>query len=510
MTTFADLGVPAELTKYLESQGITEPFPIQEATIPDGLEGLDICGRAPTGSGKTLAFGIPMVADIGKASSRRPRGLVLAPTRELAEQISRELAPMAKLMDRRVHAVYGGVGYEPQKKALRKGVDILIACPGRLVDLINQKDCELGDVDYVVIDEADRMADMGFLPEVKRLLDQTSKHRQTVLFSATLDKQVQSITKAYQHKPVRHEIGPERPDITKMDHLFWSVTREDRVEVAARAIRSLGSTIVFSRTRHGADRIARQLGKFGIDAVPIHGGRSQGQRTRALEAFTSYKAEALIATDVAARGIHIDEVAGVIHFDPPEDDATYVHRSGRTARAGASGVVISLLQRNQEKDARQMQRKLDLDVAISPPFSERLEGGEWVTVAVLEQRAKTKPIQESGRDGQSNSRSNGNGQRSGSGRSSGGRGKSGGSRGSKSKHGSKTKSSGGGAKSGGKRRGPKQGGQGGQKQAGPKSSRGGSNRNGSGSGGSKRGGKPGGGRSGSSQSRGRGKSSARG
>jgi len=231
MTTFADLGVPAEITRYLESQGIVEPFPIQEATIPDGLEGLDICGRAPTGSGKTLAFGIPMVADIGKASARRPRGLVLAPTRELAEQISRELSPMAKLMDRRVHAVYGGVGYQPQKRALQKGVDILIACPGRLADLISQNDCDLGDVDYVVIDEADRMADMGFLPEVKRLLDQTSKHRQTVLFSATLDKQVQAITKAYQHKPVRHEIGPERPDITKMDHLFWSVTRETRVEV---------------------------------------------------------------------------------------------------------------------------------------------------------------------------------------------------------------------------------------------------------------------------------------
>jgi len=375
-TTFAELGVPPEISDHLAADGITEPFDIQLATIPDGLGGRDICGRAPTGSGKTLAFGIPMVSTVGKGRSRRPRGLILAPTRELAEQIFVELQPLARRLDRTVTSVYGGVGYGNQKRRLQQGVDVLIACPGRLADLISQGDCDLSEVDHVVIDEADRMADMGFLPEVKRLLDQTANDRQTVLFSATLDGQVSKLTKGYQTNPIRHEVGPEKPDITSMRHLFWAVERDERVAVTAAAISALGPTIVFTRTRHGADRLAKRLVKQGVEAVPIHGGRSQGQRKRALDAFVNWRAAALIATDVAARGIHVDEVAGVIHYDPPEDDATYIHRSGRTARAGASGTVISLVGQETRSDVLDIQRALDLDVAIVPADVSTLDGSE--------------------------------------------------------------------------------------------------------------------------------------
>ena len=372
--TFAQLGVPAPIVAALAQRGIEHPFEIQEATVKDGLAGRDVCGRAPTGSGKTIAFGIPLSARTQHAQSRRPRSLVLAPTRELADQIAQEIRTFSDHL--RVGVVYGGVGYGPQVQALKAGIDLLVACPGRLEDLIAEDKVSLEDVDMVVIDEADRMADMGFLPAVRRLLDQTSPDRQTLLFSATLDGDIATLTERYQHDPVRHEVGEETPDITAADHRFWRTERADRIDVAAALLTKVWPAVVFCRTRHGADRLAKQLGKRGVKAAPIHGGRSQAQRTRALRDFSSHKVEALVATDVAARGIHVDGVELVLQFDPPEDHKTYIHRAGRTARAGNRGLVVSLVQPDQAKETRKTQRKAGLDVAITEPEVEGLEATE--------------------------------------------------------------------------------------------------------------------------------------
>jgi len=361
---FSALGVPAPIVGVLERSGVTAPFEIQAAVIPDALAGRDVCGRAPTGSGKTLAFGIPLAATVDRAEPRRPRALVLAPTRELAEQIHCEISPLAAVAGRRMLAVYGGIGMEPQRARLRRGVDILVACPGRLADLVGQGAVRLDSVDRVVVDEADRMADMGFLPEVRRLLDMTARDRQTLLFSATLDGDVAVLTREYQHHPVRHEVGSAEPDITSMRHLFWRVERTERVSRTAEVVSAEGRTVVFCRTRHGADRTASQLVRAGVAAAPIHGGRSQGQRRRALESFAAGRTHALVATDVAARGIHVDGVACVVHFDPPEDHKAYLHRSGRTARAGASGVVVSLVADSQLGDMKAMQRRLGLPMGF--------------------------------------------------------------------------------------------------------------------------------------------------
>jgi superfamily II DNA/RNA helicase len=290
--------------------------------------------------------------------------LILSPTRELAEQICRELEPLAKAMDRKVLAVYGGTGLDRQIRALRKGVDVLVACPGRLLDLISQRAVDLGEVDIVVVDEADRMADMGFLPDVRELLDQTSDIRQTVMFSATLDRDVQVLTDKYQNDPVVHEVGEVEPDLSTMEHRFIKVRKPDRVWLAADVIDGSGPTVVFCRTRHGVDRLARQLKAEGIKTGYIHGGRSQSQRDRALQVFTTGKVDALVATDVAARGIHVDGVTCVIHYDPPADIKDYVHRSGRTARAGAVGVVVSFLDGPQVKESQKMQRKLGLEAEL--------------------------------------------------------------------------------------------------------------------------------------------------
>ena len=369
-TTFAQLGVPDSITRALEARGIIEPFAIQAATIVDALDGRDICGRAPTGSGKTLAFGIPLVATAERAEPRRPRALVLAPTRELAEQICTELRTFAGKV--RIGVIYGGVGYGPQLKALREGVDILVACPGRLEDLLDQGALKLDAVTQVVLDEADRMADMGFMPAVRRLLDRTADQRQTVLFSATLDGDVAKLTRDHQTNPVRHEVGEETPDITAATHLFWTVDRHERVDLTAEAIGASWPAIIFCRTRHGADRLAKQLARNEIKAAAIHGGRSQSQRTRALADFMGGRVHALVATDVAARGIHVDGVASVVHYDPPEDHKAYVHRSGRTARAGKDGVVISLVQPEQRKDIRRLQRDIGIDEPVGAPDLDRI------------------------------------------------------------------------------------------------------------------------------------------
>jgi superfamily II DNA/RNA helicase len=367
MTTFADLGLPAEITNILERDGITTPFPIQSAAIPDALAGRDVCGRAPTGSGKTFAFGLPMLVGLERARASRPRALVLVPTRELADQIRSELSPFAKAMGRSIAVIYGGVGYGPQRSALRRGADMVIACPGRLEDLIDTGDIKLDDLDVVAVDEADRMADMGFLPAVRRILDLAPRDRQTLLFSATLDGDVKIITDRYQRDARRHEAAPVENLAADVAHHFWRVERDDRLRQAASIVDRSSSTIIFTRTRHGADRLVKQLDREGIDSVALHGGKSQPQRTRALAAFTHGRAKALIATDVAARGIHVDDVASVIHFDPPEDAKAYVHRSGRTARAGATGAVYSFIDRSQTRDANRMIRDLDLPTELGAP-----------------------------------------------------------------------------------------------------------------------------------------------
>ena len=384
--TFARLGVPDSICRALTERGITQPFDIQTAVLADALAGRDICGRAPTGSGKTLAFGIPLVANVGRARPHRPLALVLAPTRELADQIMMELRSFSGGVC--VAVVYGGVGYGNQVQSLRRGVDILVACPGRLEDLIEQGVVSLDAVEMVVVDEADRMADMGFIPAVRRLLDQTAPDPQTMLFSATLDGDVASLTRDYQHDPVRCEVGDETDDVISADHLFWTVARAGRIEVAADAISAAGPAIVFCRTRHGCDRLARQLERVGIVTAAIHGGRSQNQRTRALAAFSAGRVQALVATDVAARGIHVEGVGAVIHFDPPEDHKAYLHRSGRTARAGRGGVVLSLVEPGQAREMGRMQRQLglqqpitDVDLAAIAELGQPFSRTEPLTVA---------------------------------------------------------------------------------------------------------------------------------
>jgi len=371
-TTFSDLGLPDVLTTTLSSHDIVEPFPIQSATIPDVLSGRDVSGRAPTGSGKTLAFGLPILAKVGIAEPNRPQALILAPTRELAAQIRLDLAPYGKATNRQVFAVFGGVRYTQQKEFLRRGIDVLVATPGRLEDLMDQGVVDLSDVGIVTIDEADRMADMGFLPDVRRILDKTRSDRQTLLFSATLDGAVGVLIRNYQSDPVTHESGTVEPETTDAEHHFWLVDRNRKVQHAADVIRIADRSIVFVRTRIGVDKLAKRLSGMGVKAVPMHGGLSQNQRIRALKAFSVGDAQALIATDVAARGIHIDAVASVIHFDPVEDPKDYVHRSGRTARAGASGNIVSLVTSDQRRSVRRMQDKLGMYEPIGKPEPEAL------------------------------------------------------------------------------------------------------------------------------------------
>jgi superfamily II DNA/RNA helicase len=365
--SFADLGVPHDLDRALHGHGIETPTPIQALTVADGLAGRDVSGKAETGSGKTLAFGIPLVAGIDRAGPGRPTALVLVPTRELARQVADELTWLGRPRKRRVFAVYGGAGFGPQLQALRRGTDVLVACPGRLQDLIGRGAVDLDAVQTVVIDEADRMADMGFLPEVRKLLDRTPPNRQTLLFSATLDGAVDTLVRAYQSDPVRHEVADDPSARGRMTHHFWRTERDDRVAVLAEVLAAAGPTIVFCRTKYGTESLAKKLGRLGVRTETLHGNRSQGQRERALEAFASGRVPALLATDVAARGIHVDGVACVVHFDPPADEKDYLHRSGRTARAGASGTVVTFVTPDLDKAVRRLQRTLDRPEAITPP-----------------------------------------------------------------------------------------------------------------------------------------------
>ncbi len=374
---FAVLGVPPELSTVLARAGITNPFPIQVATLPDCIAGRDICGKAPTGSGKTLAFGLGILsrlADVPKGERRgrrrdggRPRALILVPTRELASQVEAVLRPLAGAIGAAVTSVYGGVSYGKQLTALRRGVDVLVACPGRLEDLVARGAIDLSFVEIVVIDEADRMADMGFLPAVRRLVDQTGSSRQTLLFSATLDGPVDKLVRDYQSSPVRHEVAFGDTDRGETHHHFWSVDADARVTVTAESVSARGPALVFCRTKHGADRLAQRLARLGLSTASIHSDRNQSQRERALAAFRAGRLDVLVATDVAARGIHVDAVPLVIHYDPPADATDYVHRSGRTGRAGADGIVISLLGQGHILAARRLQRQLGITPVISRP-----------------------------------------------------------------------------------------------------------------------------------------------
>jgi superfamily II DNA/RNA helicase len=365
--TFADLGVPADIDDILKSSGIRQPFPIQAASIADGIAGHDICGRAPTGSGKTIAFGIPMVLRAQRAKHNRPTALVLVPTRELAAQVARDLHSIAAARSLRIATVYGGIGYEKQRAALRHGVEILVACPGRLEDLLEQRDLRLDDVTIAVVDEADRMADMGFLPSVKRILDKTNKRRQTLLYSATLDQDVDILIHRYQNKPKRFDATPKKETNGDVRHHFWHASREERVGLLIKLLASHPSALVFCRTRHGAERLAKQLSREGIHAAAIHGSRTQPQREKALAQFASGRVKVLVATDVAARGIHVDDVSCVVHFDPPATDKDYVHRSGRTGRAGSTGTVVTLVGRENQADVRLLQKTLRMPQRVDEP-----------------------------------------------------------------------------------------------------------------------------------------------
>ena len=424
--TFADLGLPAPMVDALARDLITSPFAIQAATIPDAMDGHDVLGRAPTGSGKTLAFGLPVLAQMSKAKPRRPTGLIMSPTRELAEQIRRELHPAADAMGLNVAAVYGGTGFGPQLNQLRQGVDLLVACPGRLLDLISQGEVRLDSVEHVVVDEADRMADMGFLPEIRKIIDQTTSRRQTVLFSATLDDDVQVLTDLYLDQPVRHEVGEVEPDLSLVTHRFVAVEATERTSAAAAFLQQHESSMVFVRTRHGADRLARQLKRLGVKAGQIHGGRTQAQRDAALRAFTNGKISVLVATDVAARGIHVDGVQCVLHYDPPADHKDYVHRSGRTARAGAGGLVITLVVPAVKKKVVVLRKRLNLGAddfetelpplqELPPIRSENTGGGG---------SGKARPGRAGGGGRSAGGRSGGGRRSAGGGRSGGGGGRS--------------------------------------------------------------------------------------
>ncbi len=364
---FSELGVKGDIIRALKKQGIFEPFEVQKEAIPVGLSGKDICCRAPTGSGKTLAFSLPLISRCKRAEPHLPTALILTPTRELAEQIYSVIIPIAKAVNLGVLSVYGGTSYTKQFKALERGIDILVACPGRLIDLLEQNALSLENTDIVVIDEADRMADMGFMDPVCEILDECAEDRQTILFSATLDDDVATLIKKYQYNPSRIEVGPKEISMDSMKHYFWLTKNSMKSEITSEIIKKYGRSIVFCRTRAGVDRISEELEELGIRVSDLHGGLTQGQRNNSMKSFANGENLALIATDVAARGIDVDGVKVVIHYDPPESSKSYKHRSGRTARAGATGVVISLVQKPQKRTMTNIQKKVGIKASFSPP-----------------------------------------------------------------------------------------------------------------------------------------------
>ncbi|HEV2426755.1 MAG TPA: DEAD/DEAH box helicase [Acidimicrobiales bacterium] len=393
--TFTDLGVPSALVKRLNDLGFTSPFPIQAAALPDALAGRDVVGQAATGSGKTLAFGLALLARLERARPRRPRALVLVPTRELATQVQRELAALSP-HPRGIITIFGGTPYAKARRALDHGVDVVVACPGRLEDLLAQRTLDLGDVTTVVIDEADRMTDMGFLPAVRRILALTPTSRHTMLFSATLGPEVSSMISDFTRDAAVHDVI-DHSEPNDVDHHFWRVGRDERVATTARIVDEHRSALVFTRTKHGADRLARQLGVHGVRAAVLHGGRTQAQRERALTSMAEGRVDALVATDVAARGIHIDALPVVVHFDPPAESSDYVHRSGRTGRAGESGTVITLVTDETAAAVQRLRRSLGLQGSDSDPTAVRAPRAVERQVSPPEPRTTAHPSVRSSR-----------------------------------------------------------------------------------------------------------------
>jgi len=423
--TFARLGVPTALCTVLAERGITTPTPIQAATLPDSLAGRDVLGRGRTGSGKTYAFLLPLVTRLVASGTRRrpgkPRALVLAPTRELVGQIESSLAPLAQATGLRTMTVFGGVGQNPQVRALAAGVDVVVACPGRLEDLIGQGHVSLDAVEITVLDEADHMADLGFLPVVKRLLDRTPRDGQRMLFSATLDAAVGVLVTRYLQQPVTHEADSAQSPVSTMAHHVLHVRADTHLPVLVDLTSAPGRTVVFTRTKHRAKRLARQLNAAGVPAVELHGNLSQNARTRTMDAFHSGAARTLVATDIAARGIHVDDIALVIHADPPVEHKAYLHRSGRTARAGASGTVVTLMTDEQVRDVRDLTRKAGISpttTKVDPrhPLLQELAPGDR---ALTGPYVVTPPVGSSAGGG--GGRGGNGGRRNGSGRTGGGR-----------------------------------------------------------------------------------------
>lgn len=454
---FTDLGVPTELADVLTPLGITSPTPIQAATLPDSLAGRDVLGRGRTGSGKSYAFLLPTAARLvnGRAASaRRPRSLVLAPTRELAGQLAESFEPLSTATGLSTATVFGGVGQNPQVKALQRGLDVLVACPGRLLDLMGQGHADLSEIEILIIDEADHMADMGFLPMVRRILDKVPAGAQKMLFSATLDAGVGVLVDKYLDNPVVHEADSAASPVAKMDHHVLPVDSDTRLSTLTNICAAEGQAIVFTRTKHGAKRMAKQLRQRGVAALELHGNLSQNARTRNLNAFHDGSANTLVATDIAARGIHVDDVGVVVHADPPAEHKAYLHRSGRTARAGQAGTVITLAPSDSQGEVRQLMKAAKikptvhsdgvsaevLDQLVPGPrtFLEPAELEQLLSVATPAaqpgQRGGKKPNSsgrgggrnrrgghgQRGRSGQRNTQRAGNGQRSGNRRSSSG------------------------------------------------------------------------------------------
>jgi len=391
-TTFASLGVLPAIVDALSAKGITAAFPIQALTVADGLAGRDVCGKAKTGSGKTLAFSVPLLQRLVEALTppgsdaprqipghpARPRALILVPTRELAVQVSEVVEPLAEAVGLRVLAVYGGTDIERHIRKLRHGVELIIATPGRLIDLGDRGELNVEQLDVLVLDEADRMADMGFMPQVEWVLRRLHGGHQTLLFSATLDGAVDRLVKRYMTDPVFHEVASDTTTVASMEHRFLQVHQMDKVAVTAAICSANEKALLFVRTKRGADRLVEQLITQGVKAGAIHGDLRQAQRERTLADFSAGKLPVLVATDVAARGLHIDAVDVVIHYDPPEDHKAYLHRSGRTARAGTSGLVVSLLLWNQVVEAEQLQRRIELSQPIVEMFSNDVRLAELV------------------------------------------------------------------------------------------------------------------------------------
>jgi superfamily II DNA/RNA helicase len=432
-TTFDALGVPAPLVEVLTASGIAAPFPIQVATLPDSLAGKDVLGRGRTGSGKTLAFSLPLVARLAASTSkrqpRRPRALVLVPTRELANQVFAVVDPLARALGMSATTIFGGVGQNPQVQALAKGVDIVIACPGRLEDLIGQGHCDLGAIEVTILDEADHMADLGFLPGVKRIMDRTPKVGQRMLFSATLDNGVDVLVKRYLSNPTTHSVDPAVAPVSTMTHHVFRVDAADKATIVKELASGLGRSVLFTRTKHQAKKLAKQLTAAGVPAVDLHGNLSQNARERNLEAFSSGETRVLCATDIAARGIHVDDVAIVVHVDPPAEHKAYLHRSGRTARAGAGGTVVTIATPDQAGEVRTLARQAGItpEVSAIKPGAREIIALTGPAAPYVEPAPAPEPQPQGSGGGRRRGRSGG-GSSSGSSSSSGGR--SGGSGGS--------------------------------------------------------------------------------